>query len=396
MLSGNDEDGMKVAFTGARAHLFAIILRGYLLMVPTLGIYRFWLTTRKRRFYWSHTSIGDDALEYTGNAMQLLVGFLFALVFFVPIYGILFYLSTQTSELAIVGYAGVGAIVWFLSGYAIYRARDFRLSRTLWRGIRFDQRGSAWAYALRRFLWSLLMVITLGLVYPFMAGNLWAYRYRNTWFGDRQFAFAGSWKQIAGPYYLAYLLVAFFALATFAYMIGTGDPAHAGSDPGTIGFAIVTVLVGWLGYYRYQARITSRLLSTVSCGAAKLTVHVRARALLWQFVLLALALLGVVVAAIVIAVAGFGYWLGHGFSPDFSQFREAGLAAILLVGFSYLAVIAIFSLLSEVFLGYGYWMLVARGASVANLESLDSVRVAAEDKSLAGEGLADALNVGAY
>jgi hypothetical protein len=41
-------------------------------------------------------------------------------------------------------------------------------------------------------------------------------------------------------------------------------------------------------------------------------------------------------------------------------------------------------------------MLVARGASIANLESLDSVRAAAEDRSLAGEGLADALNVGAY
>jgi hypothetical protein len=396
MMVWGQERPVPVRFTGTRGELGGMLLRGYVLLIPTIGLYRFWLTTWKRRFYWANTEIDGDPLEYTGNAVQLLLGFLMALAIFVPVYGLLFYLSTQSSEAAVIGYGGLGVALWFMMGYAIYRARDFRLSRTLWRGIRFDQRGSAWAYALRRFLWSLLMVITLGLVYPFMAGNLWAYRYRNTWFGDRQFAFAGSWKQIAGPYYLAYLLVAFFALATFAYMIGTGDPAHAGSDPGTIGFAIVTVLVGWLGYYRYQARITSRLLSTVSCGAAKLTVHVRARALLWQFVLLALALLGVVVAAIVIAVAGFGYWLGHGFSPDFSQFREAGLAAILLVGFTYLAVIAIFSLLSEVFLGYGYWMLVARGASVANLESLDSVRVAAEDKSLAGEGLADALNVGAY
>jgi uncharacterized membrane protein YjgN (DUF898 family) len=396
MQSAQVEDGVKVAFAGTRAELFGIILRGYLLMVPTFGIYRFWLTTWKRRFYWSRTSVGGDALEYTGSAMQLLLGFLFALVFFVPIYGIFFYLSTQTSQLAVIGYLGVAAFVWFLSGYAIYRARDFRLSRTLWRGIRFDQRGSAWAYALRRFLWSVLMILSLGLVYPFMAGNLWSYRYRNTWFGDRQFGFTGSWRQVAGPYYLTYLLVAFFAGATFAAAIGSGDPATAGRDSTTICFAIATVLVGWLGYYRYQARITSRLLSTVSCGEARLTVHVRARSLLWQFVLFALALLGIVVAGVVVALGVFGYWLGHGFSPDPAQFSQAGIVAVVLFGLAYLAVIAIFSLLSEVFLGYGYWMLVARGASIARLDSLDSVRAAAQDKSLAGEGLADALNVGAY
>ena len=56
------------------------------------------------------------------------------------------------------GYAVVAALFWFLFGYASYRGRDFRLSRTLWRGIRFDQKGNAWAYATRQFLWSLLVV----------------------------------------------------------------------------------------------------------------------------------------------------------------------------------------------------------------------------------------------
>ena len=396
MRSGETEDGVRVAFAGTRAELFGIILRGYLLMVPTLGIYRFWLTTWKRRFYWSRTSIGGDTLEYTGSAMQLLVGFLFALVVFVPIYGIFFYLSTQTSELAVIGYLAVGVFIWFLSGYAIYRARDFRLSRTLWRGIRFDQRGSAWAYALRRFLWSLLMVLTLGLVYPFMAISLWRYRYRNTWFGDRQFGFSGSWKQVAGPYYVAYALVAVLAVATFASKVASATAATDFSDPRTIGLAILTVIAGGLLYYRYKARTVSRLFSTVTCGEARLTVHVGARALLWQFVLFALALLAVLVAAALVVLAVFGYWLGHRFSPDIGAFAASGILAIVLMGLAYLAVIAVFSLLSEVFLGYGYWMLVASGASIANLASLDSVRAAAEDRSLAGEGLADALNVGAY
>ena len=88
-----------------------LLLRGFALLVPTIGLYRFWLTTWKRRFYWSHTEIGGDALEYTGNALQLLLGFLMALAVFVPLYGLFFYLSTQSSEAAIVGYGGVGKAI---------------------------------------------------------------------------------------------------------------------------------------------------------------------------------------------------------------------------------------------------------------------------------------------
>ena len=196
----------RVEFTGSRHELFLILIRGYALMLPTIGLYRFWQATWKRRFYWQNTVIDGEPLEYTGTATQLLAGFFFALAFFLPIYIALFVLSMQEAGLVVAGYAAIGAIVWFLMGYAIYRARDFRLSRTLWRGVRFDVRGNAWAYALRRFLWSALMLVTLGLIYPWMASSLWKYRWRNTWFGDRKFEIAGNWRAFAAYYYGAYVL----------------------------------------------------------------------------------------------------------------------------------------------------------------------------------------------
>jgi len=63
------------AFFGSKAKLFAVMLSGYLLMLLSAGIYRFWLTTNKRQYYWSHTKIDGEALEYTGTPIQLLVGF---------------------------------------------------------------------------------------------------------------------------------------------------------------------------------------------------------------------------------------------------------------------------------------------------------------------------------
>ena len=88
----------RVEFTGSRHELLGILIRGYALMIPTIGLYRFWQATWKRRFYWQNTMIDGEPLEYTGNATQLLLGFFFALAFFLPIYIALFVLAMQDGE----------------------------------------------------------------------------------------------------------------------------------------------------------------------------------------------------------------------------------------------------------------------------------------------------------
>ena len=93
----------RVEFTGSRHELFLILIRGYALMLPTIGLYRFWPATWKRRFYWQNTVIDGEPLEYTGTATQLLAGFFFALAFFLPIYIALFVLSMQESSLIVLG-----------------------------------------------------------------------------------------------------------------------------------------------------------------------------------------------------------------------------------------------------------------------------------------------------
>lgn len=395
-----EEPPVEVKFTGTRGELGGMLLRGYALMVPTLGIYRFWLTTWKRRFYWANTEIGGDGLEYTGSAVQLLLGFLMALAIFVPLYGLFFYLSTQSSTAAVLGYSGVGLLLWFLSGYAIYRARDFRLSRTLWRGIRLDQGGSAWGYALRRFGWSALMVVTLGLVYPFMAGNLWSYRYRHSWYGDRQFSFAGSWRQLAGPYYVAWLLGATMFGVAAAVAV---DGAEAGSvTPGGVLASVIGAAAFGLVILFYQSRELSRMFSAVRLGEARLTVRVTMRGLLGQYLLFGLALVGAYAALaigglFVLGALAADAFANGGFDPQTLMAHLRGsFTTLLAIIFGYLLVLAAFSLMSELFLGLGFWKLVANGATITGLESLRSVRARGEDKALAGEGLADALNVGAY
>lgn len=391
-----------VVFTGTRRELAGLLLRGYALLLPTIGLYRFWLLTWKRRFYWSNTEIAGDNLEYTGNAMQLLVGFLIAVAVFLPLYAMVFYLSTQSNQAAIVGYGIIGVTLWFLAGYAIYRARDFRLSRTLWRGIRFDQTGNGWAYALRRFGWSLLLIATAGLAYPFMAVSLWRYRYVHSWYGDLRFGFLGSWKQLALPFYLTYGVVLVVGGAGLGISMALGVSTDSLAEPRAyLPLVIAALLIGALAL-RYQARELSAMYSSVRLGGAVVTVTVSGRGLIWQYALCGLALIAAfavlaIGGLVVLGVLASEAFAGGGFDLEiFFRQMQGSLITLAAIIFGYLLMLGAFTLMTELFIGLGFWRLIATGASIAGIESLNAVRARGEDKALAGEGLADALNVGAY
>jgi uncharacterized membrane protein YjgN (DUF898 family) len=378
-----------VKYTGERWQFAWMLLRGYLLTAITLGVYRFWLTTAKRRYYWSNTVIDGDPLEYTGNALQLLVGFLFALAFFLPIYLTSFIVSTQVGTVILIGYGVLFALLWFFIGYAQYRGRDFRLSRTLWRGIRFDQRGSAMAYAVRRFLWSLLTIVTAGLAYPFMSADLWRYRYTHTWFGDRQVTFTGTWRTVAGPFYRAWFGVAAIAAVT------VGLAASGLSYLFSLG-PLFTLVVAALAFCYWRAREATRMFSSIQLGQTRVDVSVRARSLFGQY-----AAYGVLAVITLAVVSGVGIGLAQGLlnagTADMRSLLTGGgwTGAVLVVG-GYLLGFGTLSLLAETILDFGYWKAVAGSARLLEPEHLSSVRAGAEDTSVVGEGLADALNVGSF
>src|ERR1700687_1797898 len=75
-----------VRFVGPTGRFWQLLIRGALLLLVTLGIYRFWFVTDIRRYLWSNTEIAGDALEYLGTGRELLLGFLVAIAILVPIY----------------------------------------------------------------------------------------------------------------------------------------------------------------------------------------------------------------------------------------------------------------------------------------------------------------------
>src|SRR6201993_3539502 len=161
-----------VTFIGDRREFFRLVSRGAALELVTAGFYRFWLATDIRRHLWSNSIIDGDAAEYTGRGKELLIGFLFALAILVPIYLAYFLITIEAERLK--AFASIPLVLAFYAfgQFAIYRARRYRLTRTVWRGVRFWMDGSGWAYALRAAGWSLLVGLTLGAVLPWREAAL--------------------------------------------------------------------------------------------------------------------------------------------------------------------------------------------------------------------------------
>ena len=52
-------------FFGSEKAFWRLLTRGAVLLLVTLGIYRFWLATDVRRYLWNNTEVAGDMLEYS-------------------------------------------------------------------------------------------------------------------------------------------------------------------------------------------------------------------------------------------------------------------------------------------------------------------------------------------
>ena len=311
-----------VRFTGNAKAFWRLLLRGALLLAVTLGIYRFWLATDVRRFLWSHTEIAGESLEYNGTAAELLIGFLIAIALLVPINLTFFVLALSMGAagefVSMLGFP----LLFVLGQFAIYRARRYRLTRTVLRGVRFHQTGSAMRYAFCATFWWVLIVLTLGLAYPFMQASLERYKMRNTFYGDLGGRFDGSGWRLFGRGVFLWLLVMVPLLVGIFGVLGSLDFEAIGEAMGgnqramarfmmasstqaAIAFGIFgigsSILLALLLFPVFQAMVLRWWLDGIRFGALTVRSHLLKRRIYGAYLrFLGLALL-LILATVVIA-----------------------------------------------------------------------------------------------
>lgn len=198
---------VRPVYSGQRNALFRLAFTRMLLTIATFGIGRFWMITRLRQYYWSSISIAGAPLEYTGRAMEKLIGFLIAVVvlaayLLVVNLGLLFLgLSVFQGNLAALQLPLIAVIP--LIFWAQYKALRYLLARTRWRGIRFGLEPGAWGFMFRALGWGTLTTLTLGFLYPLMQIRLSRYVTNRSLYGDLHFEQTGTW----GPLLKSWLWV---------------------------------------------------------------------------------------------------------------------------------------------------------------------------------------------
>jgi uncharacterized membrane protein YjgN (DUF898 family) len=196
-------------FHGSGGTLLGIHVVNVLLVLVTLGVYYFWAKTRVRRYVFSETEFAADRFAYHGTGRELLLGFLKAILVFLPPVILLREIRDWPGlDVNVKGVAAfLGTVLYFVFvPVAMVGARRYRLSRTSWRGIRFSFRGRALRFILLFIKGAFLTGLTFGLYYPFFLTERQAFMVSHSYFGNERFEFNGRGRDLLGNYLLAVLL----------------------------------------------------------------------------------------------------------------------------------------------------------------------------------------------
>jgi uncharacterized membrane protein YjgN (DUF898 family) len=399
-----------VRFRGVPRVLWRLLARGAVLLMFTLGIYRFWLTTDVRRFLWSNTEVAGESFEYTGTARELLIGFLIAIAILVPLYAGFFFLALSAGPVGEMASLIAFLALTLLGHYAVYRARRYRLTRTIYRGVRFHQTGSAWRYAICALIWWTLILLTLGLAYPLAQSRLERFKMGHTFFGNLPGRFEGSaghlllrgfvlWLVAVVPFTVG-LVATLMAVdwTTLASVATADDKSSWLETSGLAGAVVYAVLTGtWLLlsfailYPVFQAILLRWWASGLRFGDVAVTSRLRIVSVLgvyarflWYAFLFTLAAGVVVLAGLLIVPA-----LVEGLDgmPKEIAVTVAGIGAYVAIALGY-------STIYQATVKLGLWRCLVESLDVSNLAALERVSAAGEPASPVGEGLADALSVG--
>ena len=296
-----------IRFTGNWREYLPIAASNVLLIIVTLGIYRFWAAARQRRYLWSRTEVIGDRLEWSGTGKEMFIGFLIVTLVLLP-----FFLFFQFLLPALVARGKVEAAggvfmlfyvaILYLSGVAGFRALRYRLSRTWWRGIRGGSDEPGWNYGGEYLGRIALAGITMWIAWPWMATALFRSRWNEMSFGSLPFRSTldaeGLKRRWAGIYLipLALLFVGGIAGAT----IGLGGRGASVSAVVVALIVMIYLAIPLLTLHWY-AKYYRKAAETMSLGKLEFGFD----ATTWQWLKL---FLGNIALAVVTLGFGLAYW----------------------------------------------------------------------------------------
>jgi uncharacterized membrane protein YjgN (DUF898 family) len=383
-------------FHGSWQDFARIVIPNILLTIVTLGIYRFWATTRERQYLWGQTDFIDERLEWTGRGLELFIGFVMAVVLIlIPFFLIQF----ATQALVLQGYTGWAGLLTFamfgfimyMIGIARFRALRYRLSRTYWHGIRggSDDQGFGYGWS---YIWKTIVgYLAFGLMVPWSMMDLWNERWNKMSFGPHKIEAVGNYAATFKRYLLFYLMpfVLFVGGTVAGGMFGASgmmDSMMVGIIVLVFGFYIGLGLVA-LAYYAKFFRVAVEGMSL-----HKLDFAFPARTMDWFKLFVGdtgLYLLAALPVAVILGAMGLLSSFEVPLPSESTAAFESSIVIVVLA-FSVLP----FALIGP-FIRYRHWKFFVTHMEAYGEVNLDELTQSETVVTKHGEGLLDAFDVGA-
>lgn len=350
-------------FTSNWRAFLPIAFTNLLLCIVTLGFYTFWARARERQFLWSNTRFIDDRLEWTGTGLELMIGYILAIVLFgIP----LAILQFGLQALVLQGHGGwaamIGLFLYFallyMIGIAIFRALRYRLSRTFWRGIRGGSDEQGFGFGLSYVGRTVGGAFALGLLVPWSMVTLWNRRWNAMSFGPMQFDAAARVGPIFGRYMLFYLAPLLLGITMFGIFATFGPSMtlpQQGARPDVLNGIIGLFIIGYLLFF---------------------------------------VLLGLI--ALVYYAAFFREAIGQLTLGDLSFEFTATTWDWLKLALGSFALVVFTLGIGQLFVGYRNWTFFVRHMRAYGEVKIDSLTQSTAREPGQGEGLLDAFDVGAF
>jgi uncharacterized membrane protein YjgN (DUF898 family) len=294
-------------FTGRTSEYFRIWAVSLCLSLATLGIYSAWGKVRKRRYLYSHTRLAGSGFDYRASPLAILKGRAIAIALFGGFaFGGQFIPQLQLA---------LFALLVLLAPWIVVASSRFNARNTAYRNVAFAFDGTVREAAKVLFGFGALVIVTLGLAWPWFRMRRARFIVERHRFGATPFRA----DLLAGGFIVAYLLAALALIGTFvvtgvgagvAASLATRGDAVPQTPPAFVVFGpLVVVYVGYLIAFAYlRARVGNLTLNGTIVGSARCRSTLRARDLAWLYtsnIVAVLATLGLAVPWVTIRMARY-------------------------------------------------------------------------------------------
>jgi len=210
---------LALEFHGRAREYFRIWIVNLCLTLLTVGIFSAWAKVRKKRYLYSHTTLGGAPFQYLGQPIPILKGRVIAAI------GFLIYYASSHFVISLLPYifaAGLIVAPWVLVRSAAFNARysAFRNMTFYFDGGYLDVLKVFWAWGIilaavigMMFIWPEkralfgIPLAVFGLSYPWWIRRLKKFIIERTSYGGKKGTFSATGGQFWGIYFISGLIV---------------------------------------------------------------------------------------------------------------------------------------------------------------------------------------------